>query len=105
MPFAAEHTHVDFVGLFQHADDLGVAGERLDIGQAQQFAEAATEGEQVVERQLLRAHEDHLVIEPGAVERGEVTIVEPADVDAGDFGAEPRRQGYELERAGHQAIR
>ena len=57
-------------------------------GRLVEIAEAAAECDQIVVAQLLIANEQHLMVEPRAMDRREAAVVERAQVDAGDFGAE-----------------
>ena len=53
-----------------------------------QRAEAAAEGKQRVVVERLVAKQQHKMLDPGAMDDGEVVIVDGAQVDAADFGAE-----------------
>src|SRR6185503_2042736 len=53
-----------------------------------EVAEPAAEGDQLLVGQRLIPEEQHLIIEPGAVNRCEGTIVDRAQVDALHFRAE-----------------
>jgi hypothetical protein len=87
----------------QAADRFAVhhhIGHDIDLGQAfdepaarflhrrpVEIAEAAAEADQVLVAQRLAAHQDHLMLVPGALERGKLRLVERFQVDAPQLGA------------------
>jgi sodium-dependent dicarboxylate transporter 2/3/5 len=60
-------------------------------------AEAAAERDQVGVGELLIAHQDDGVIEPRLIEGAERRIIDDAEIDAADFGAERGAGGHDLE--------
>jgi hypothetical protein len=57
-------------------------------GRQIQIAEAAAECDQVAIAQLRMPHEQHLMVEPGTVDRVECRGVDGTQVDAADLGAD-----------------
>jgi hypothetical protein len=51
-------------------------------------AEAATEGQQRVVVQMLVAEQQHKVVDPGAMDDGEVVVIDMAQVNAPQLGAQ-----------------
>src|ERR1043165_8391912 len=79
--FRSQHGDARIVG-------MAVAGDRMRL----HGAEALAEGAELVGRQGLVAHHQHGMVEEGLVARVPQRGRAPAEVDAGDLGAERRRQ-------------
>ena len=88
MPGAAEGGDALLVRLLQHGDDVGMARHALDIGHAQHGAEPARQRDLGLRAQPLAAEEQHEMIGEGAPELAEGAIVDPSEIEAGDFRAE-----------------
>src|SRR5258708_5889706 len=86
MPDAAE---VELLVLqLLHLDDLGKAGDALHERIFDRSSDAAGEGHELGRRQRLVLEEHHQVLEPRGANLLELGILQPAQVDARDFGAE-----------------
>src|SRR5712691_4695295 len=72
--------------------DLGMAFDETAPGLLDrrhvEIAEAAAEGDEILVAQMLATEQHNLVVEPGLVDRGEGPLVDGAQIDAADFGAE-----------------
>jgi hypothetical protein len=60
-------------------------------------AEAAAVAQEVLDLEGLAGHDDDVVIEPRAIDGGEVRVVERADVDPVNLGADLRSQASNLD--------
>ncbi len=80
----------------RHDIDVGIAG-RADpaaflVGRRVEFAEAAAERQEIVVGELLAGQQDHRMAMPGTLDSREVGIAQAAQIDAGDFRADGRRE-------------
>ena len=87
MPAAAE---VELrVLLLDDRDDVGMTGQGLDEGIEVELAEARRERLLLCRSDALIAEEDHLVLEPSAVDLLEGRVVDAlGEIDPRDLGAE-----------------
>src|SRR5262245_13897110 len=68
MPVATEHTAL-LIRLLEDPDDLGLALERLHIGQPHRRTESARDDLELIERETLLAEEQHLMAGKRLLER------------------------------------
>ena len=60
-------------------------------------AEAPAVAQEVVDLQILVRHDQHVVVEPGPIDRGEAGLVQRLDVDPANLGADLRSQAANLD--------
>src|SRR5262245_38951636 len=78
--------------------DLGVVGVASHLRwMRDDDPEAAAVAQEVLDLELLPRHHDHVVVEPGTVDRGEAPIVERLDVDPRDLRADLRAEAVNLD--------
>ena len=74
---------------------LGMARHLRGVGMHR--AEAPAVAQEVVDLQILVRHDQHVVVEPGPIDRGEAGVVQRGDVDPADLGADLRSQAANLD--------
>ena len=84
----------------------GKALDPLDERVFDDLAETPGEGEKPLGRQVLRAKEDHQMVEPGMPDRRDRAVVEVfGKIDPGDLGPERAGNRTDLKRTvGHQPM-